>query len=64
KIQKEKEGKIGFVPDKARWVNERTNSRMERCKSMVKNLERTLEHSNTKNNLCFVRLMLKSLATG
>ncbi len=64
KSQKEKEGKTGFVPVKARWVIERTNSWMERCKSLVKNFERTLEHSTTKVNLCFVRLMLKRLATG
>lgn len=64
KTQKEKEGKTGFVPVKARWVIERTNSSMERCKSLVKNFERTLAHSTTKVNLCFVRLMLKRLATG
>ncbi|MBW4451143.1 MAG: transposase [Spirirestis rafaelensis WJT71-NPBG6] len=62
KTQKEKEGKTGFVPVKARWVIERTNSWMERCKSLVKNFERTLEHATTKVNLCFVRLMLKRLA--
>ncbi|WP_293064949.1 MULTISPECIES: transposase [unclassified Moorena] len=62
KAQKEKEGKSGFVPVKARWVIERTNSWMERCKSLVKNFERTLEHANTKISLCFVRLMLKRLA--
>ncbi|NEQ88522.1 MAG: transposase [Moorea sp. SIO2I5] len=62
KAQKEKEGKSGFVPVKARWVIERTNSWMERCKSLVKNFERTLEHGNTKISLCFVRLMLKRLA--
>ena len=31
KAQKKKEGKTGFVPVKARWVIERTNSWMERC---------------------------------
>lgn len=61
--QKQKEGKVGFVPVKARWVIERTNSWMERCKSLVKNFERTLVNSTTKVNLCFVRLMLKRLAT-
>ena len=61
--EKEKEGKTGFVPVKARWVIERTNSWMERCKSLVKNFERTLEHSTAKINLCFIRLMLKRLAT-
>ncbi|AFY91297.1 transposase, IS4 family (plasmid) [Chroococcidiopsis thermalis PCC 7203] len=57
------EGKTGFVPVKGRWVIERTNSWMERCKSLVKNFERTLAHATTKVNLCFVRLMLKRLAT-
>ncbi len=63
KSQKKKDGKTGFVPVKARWVIERSNSWMERCKSLVKNFERTLDHATTKINLGFVRLMLKRLAT-
>ncbi len=63
KAQKKKEGLTGFIPVTARWVIERTNSWMERCKSLVKNFERTLHHANTKISLCFVRLMLKRLAT-
>ena len=35
---------------------------MERCKSLVKNFERTFEHATAKLNLCFIRLMLKRLA--
>jgi len=62
--QKKQEGNTGFVPVQARWVIERTNSWMERCKSLVKNFERTLAHATTKVNLCFVRLMLQRLATG
>ena len=62
KAEKEKKGKAGFVPVKVRWVIERSNSWMERCKSLVKNFERTLAHATTKINLCFVRLMLKRLA--
>ncbi len=62
--QKHKTGKTGFVPVQARWVIERTNSWMERCKSLVKNFERTLAHATTKVNLCFVRLMVQRLATG
>nr|WP_313930264.1 transposase [Trichocoleus sp. FACHB-262] len=46
----------------ARWVIERSNAWMERCKSLVKSFERTLSHATTKINLCFVRLMLKWLA--
>jgi hypothetical protein len=63
RTQKTKEGKTGFIPVKARWVIERTNSWMERCKSLVKNFERTLTHATAKLNLCFIRLMLKRLAT-
>ncbi|MBW4564029.1 MAG: transposase, partial [Mojavia pulchra JT2-VF2] len=33
-----------------------------RCKSLVKNFERTLDHATAKLNLCFIRLMLKRLA--
>jgi hypothetical protein len=43
-------------------VIERSNSWMERCKSLVKNFERTLEHSTTKIHLCFLRLLLRQLA--
>ncbi|MEG3988948.1 transposase [Microcoleus sp. S28C3] len=40
---------------------ERSNSCMERCKSIVKIFERTLSHATIEINLCFVRLMLKRL---
>jgi len=56
------QGKSGFVPAAARWVIERSNAWMERCKSLVKNFERTLTHATTKLNLCFVRLLIKKLA--
>jgi hypothetical protein len=49
-------GKSGFVPAIARWVIERSNAWMERCKILVKNHERTLANATTKLNLCFVRL--------
>ena len=38
------------------------NAHQDRCKSLVKNFERTLAHATTKINLCFLRLMLKRLA--
>ncbi len=52
KSQKKTEGKSGLVPVKARWVIERSNSWLERCKSLVKNFERTLAHATAKINLC------------
>ena len=62
KAEKAAQGKTGFVPVAARWVVERSNAWMERCKILVKNFERTLDNATTKLNLCFVRLMPKRLA--
>ena len=62
KAEKAAAGKTGFVPVPARWIVERSNAWMERCKSLVKNFERTLSHANALIQLCFVRLMLKRLA--
>ncbi len=60
--EKAAQGKSGFVPAIARWVIERSNAWMERCKILVKNHERTLANATAKLNLCFVRLMIKRLA--
>jgi transposase len=62
KAQKLVSGKFGFVPVKWRWVIERSNAWVERCKSLVKNFEWSLENATAKLNLCFIRLMLKRLA--
>lgn len=62
KVEKVEQEKSGFVPIAVRWVIERSNSWIERCKNLVKNFEWTLEHARTKLNLCFIRLMLKRLA--
>lgn len=62
KAEKAEKGLSGFVPVKTRWVVERSNAWMERCKSLVKNFERTLAHATTKIHLCFLRLLLRRLA--
>jgi len=62
KVEKAALGKTGFVPVATRWIIERSNAWMERCKSLVKNFERSLSHATAKLNLCFIRLMLKRLA--
>lgn len=61
KAKKVELGKTGFVVVATRWVVERSNAWMERCKSLVKNFERTLDNATAKVNLCFIRLMLKRL---
>lgn len=63
KQEKQAQGKSGFVPVAARWVIERSNAWMERCKILVKNFERTLANATAKLNLCFIRLMLKRLTS-
>ena len=40
KAEKAAAGQTGFVPVKARWVVERSNAWMERCKSLTKNFEK------------------------
>ena len=62
KAEKKAQGKSGFVPVKARWVIERSNAWLERCKILVKNFERTLVAATAKLNLCFIRLMIRRLA--
>ena len=39
KAEKAAQGKTGFVPVATRWIIERSNAWMERCKSLVKNEE-------------------------
>ncbi|WP_322742483.1 transposase [Gloeocapsopsis crepidinum] len=48
KQEKAEPGKSGFVPAIARWVIERSNAWIERCKRLTKNFERTLAHAKTK----------------
>lgn len=62
KAEKAVQGKTGFIPVPTRWVIERSNAWVERCKSLVKNFERTLTNATAKLNLCFIRLMLNRLA--
>ena len=62
KAEKAVQGKTGFVPVAVRWVIERSNAWMERCKSLTKNFERTLDNAEAQMDFCFVRFMLKRLA--
>lgn len=62
KAEKAAKGQSGFVPVAVRWVIERSNSWVERCKNLVKNFEWTVERARAKLNLCFIRLMVIRLA--
>jgi len=62
KQKKLEKGISGFIPVKARWVVERSNAWVERCKALVKNFEKNLNNATAKLNLCFVRLLAKRIA--
>ena len=62
KQEKKAQGVSGFVVIPMRWIVERSNAWVERCKSLVKNFDRTLDNANARLKLCFIRLMLKRLA--
>ena len=62
KAEKQAKGQTGFVPVAARWVIERSNAWVDRCKSLIKNFDRTLARAKAKLQLCLIRLMLKRLA--
>jgi hypothetical protein len=61
KQEKQAQGVSGFVVIPMRWIVERSNAWVERCKSLVKNFDRTLANANARLKLCFIRLMLKRL---
>ena len=63
KHEKKSQEISGFVVISIRWIVERSNAWVERCKSLVKNFDRTLVNANARLKLCFIRLMLKRLAT-
>ncbi|MEG4963976.1 transposase [Microcoleus sp. K4-B3] len=52
KAEKAAQGKTGFVVVATRWVIELSNAWMERCKSLVKNFERTLSHATLPSSIC------------
>ena len=51
-----------FTADNDPYAEHDFGKWVERCKSLVKNFERTLPNATAKLNLCFIRLMLKRLA--
>lgn len=59
--QKKAQGLTGFVVIAKRWVVERSNSWMEKCRLLWKNCECQLVTSVADIKLCFIRLLLRRL---
>mgnify|MGYP005864627747 CR=1 FL=1 len=53
---------LGFKPVHKRWVVERTNAWVEKCRVLWKNCERFISTSVAKLQLCLIRLQIKRLA--
>ena len=51
----------GFKPVHKRWVVERSNAWMDKCRRLHKNCERYLDTSEAMIKLCFIRLMARRI---
>jgi transposase len=52
-----------FKPEHKRWIVERSNAWMEKCRRLHKNNERYLQTSENMCKLCFIRILARRLAT-
>jgi transposase len=59
--EKKARGLSGFIVIYKRWVVERSNSWMEKCRLLWKNCESQLSTSVAEIKLCFIRLILRRL---
>jgi transposase len=59
--EKKERGLSGFVVVAWRWIVERSNSWMEKCRLLWKNSESQLSTSVAQIQLCFIRLILKRI---
>lgn len=50
-----------FKPEHKRWIVERSNAWMEKCRRLHKNNERYVENSATMCKICFIRLVVRRL---
>jgi transposase len=61
-IVEKEEGQIGFQVLPMRWVVERSNAWMDKCRRMWKNCERTIMSAEAMIDICFLRINLHKLA--
>jgi transposase len=61
KEEKAEQGLSGFVVTPMRWIVERSNAWMEKCRVLWKNCERQLSTSVAKIKICFIRILINRL---
>lgn len=59
--EKKEKGLTGFIVVHKRWIVERSNSWMEKCRLLWKNCASKLTTSVADIKLCFIRLILRRL---
>ena len=59
--EKKEKGLTGFVVIPQRWIVERSNAWMEKCRLLWKNCESKIETSVAEIKLCFIRLIVRRL---
>jgi transposase len=59
--EKKKKGLSGFIVIHKRWVVERSNSWIDKCRILWKNCASSLKTSEAEIRLCFIRLILRRL---
>ncbi len=64
KAEKAAQGKTGFVPIATRWIIERSNAWMERCKSLVKNEEAHLRSCHCQDRSLLYPIDAEALSQG
>ncbi|MEG4240900.1 transposase, partial [Microcoleus sp. Pol14C6] len=62
--QKQQQGQTGFVVIPTSWVIERSNAWVERCKSLVKNFDGTLENATASAQCVFHSAHVQTLSKG
>ena len=63
-IVKGQKDQVGFVVQPKRWIVERTNGWLMKCRRLVRDYEQKTEHSKAMIQICMIGVMLRRLEKG